>query len=159
MDGAAGHDVCGDQLDQRAEQPRDVAQPFGELAAIDIKAAAGVDLGLPVERDMIAEFGDGDVGEEACVHHAARDRQVGHRRLHHGLALPARAGGPHVAFHLEVAGHIDQHLSDASADFAQLGTAELLANAGRHVDDVAARELERQLAALLLLGLNRVGRL
>jgi hypothetical protein len=50
VDHAAGHHVASNQLTERLEQPRDVAEPFGELAAIDIDAAAGIDLGLPVER-------------------------------------------------------------------------------------------------------------
>jgi hypothetical protein len=89
MDHATGHHVPGDQLAERAQQPGEVAEPFGKLTAIDVDAAAGVDIGLPIERKMVAELRRGDVREEACSRHAARDRQLGHRRLHHRLALAA----------------------------------------------------------------------
>lgn len=64
MDHVAGHHVSRDQLTERLEQPGDVAEPLGQLAAIDIDAAAGIDLGLPVERKMVAELGDGDMREQ-----------------------------------------------------------------------------------------------
>jgi signal transduction histidine kinase len=89
--------MLADQLTERVQQPRDVAEPFGELAAIDVDTLACIDLGLPVERQVIAELGDGDVREDACIHHAARNGQLRHRRLHHRLALAARAGGTNVA--------------------------------------------------------------
>ena len=57
------------------------------------------------------------------------------------------------------AGYVAQHLGDGLAHLAQLGPAAGLAHAGRHVHDVAAWKLGRQLAALLLLGLHVLGRL
>ena len=89
VDHATSHDVRCDQFDERGEQPGDVAEPFGELAAIDVETATGADLGQPVQWNMIAEFADHDVAEETRVDHAARDRQLRHRRLHHRFALPA----------------------------------------------------------------------
>jgi hypothetical protein len=64
---AAGHHVAGDQLAEGLEQPGEMAEPFGKLAAIDIDAAANIDLGVPVERKMVAELGCGDVREEDCL--------------------------------------------------------------------------------------------
>lgn len=89
MNDAASHHVCGDPFDERAQQPCDVTEPLGELSAVKIEPAARVDLDLTIQRKMIAELGDRDVGEEAGVHHAARDRQLRHRRLNHGLAFAA----------------------------------------------------------------------
>ena len=37
VDDAARHDVCGDKLNERAQEPCDMPEPFGELAAIDIE--------------------------------------------------------------------------------------------------------------------------
>ena len=96
---AAGHHVRGNQLDQRAQQPCDVAEPFGQLSAIEIEAAAGVNFDLAIERKMVAGLPDRDVGEEVRIHHAARDRQLRHRRLHHRrtwrMSTPdARGGSP-----------------------------------------------------------------
>ena len=143
MDHLPGHDVRGDQLGERAQQPCEVAEPLGELAAVDVETAAGVDLGLPVERKVVAELGDGDVREEARPRHATRDRQIGHRRLHHRLAFAARAGRPHVAHDLEAAGDVLEHLGHALADLAQLGAAAGFADAGRRMHNVPARQLGR----------------
>jgi predicted NodU family carbamoyl transferase len=115
----------------------------GKLTAIDVDATAGIDLGLPIERKMVAELGRRDVCEEARSSHAARDRQLGHRRLHHRLAFAARAGGSDVANDLEAAGYVLQHLSHALADLAQLGAAAGFAHVGRRMHDVAARQLGR----------------
>ena len=48
MDHTADHDMLGDQLTQRAQPARRGGPATGELASVDVKAAAGVDLGLPV---------------------------------------------------------------------------------------------------------------
>ena len=143
VDDAARHDVRGDQLDQRAQQPRDVAEPFGELAAIEIEAAARVDLGLPIERKMVAELGDRDVGEEARHRPCRAGSAAPASAPAPWLALAARAGRAHVADHLEAAGDVVEHLGDALADRAQLGAAAGLADVRRHVHDVAARQLGR----------------
>jgi hypothetical protein len=81
VDHAAGHHVPSDQLTDGLEQPGDVAEPFGKLAAVDIDTAAGIDLSPPVERKMMGELGGGDMREEACARHAARDRQLGHEHV------------------------------------------------------------------------------
>jgi hypothetical protein len=49
---AAHHDMFGNQLDQRSQQPSDMAEPFGKLAAIDIETGSRVDLGLPIQLSM-----------------------------------------------------------------------------------------------------------
>ena len=104
MDRTAAHHVLGYQLIERAQQPGEMAEPFGKLTSIDVDATTGMDRGLAIEQKLVAELGDGDVDEEARPRHAARDRQIGQRRLHHGLAFAARAGGLHVAHDLEAAG-------------------------------------------------------
>ena len=48
MDHTADHDMLGDQLTQRAQQPGEVAEPFGKLTSVDVNATTGIDLGLPV---------------------------------------------------------------------------------------------------------------
>ena len=57
--------MSGDQLTEGLEQPSEMAKPFGKLSSIDLNAAAGIDLGLPIEREMIAELGGRDMREEA----------------------------------------------------------------------------------------------
>jgi len=156
MDHAAGRDVACDQLDERSEQPGDVAEPFGKLAAVDVEAAAGADSGEAIERNVIAELADHDEGEETGIDHAARNGQVRHRRLLHRFALPARARRAHVAVDLEVAGHVAKHFSDALAHVAQIGAAAALADIGRLVNDIAARKLCWQLAVLPFCGRCRL---
>lgn len=61
LHGSAGHDVRRDQFDVRNNEPSDMAEPFGELASINIEAAAGTDLSQPIQWNMIAKFADHDV--------------------------------------------------------------------------------------------------
>ncbi len=138
VDDAPRHHVFRYSLDQRTQQPRDVPEPLGELAAIDVEPRSRVNLGLPIERKMVAKLRHHDVGEETRVDHAARNRQIGHRCLHHGLALSARAGRPHVTVHLEARRDVGQHLGDSLAHRAQLGPAAGFAHAWRRMHDVAA---------------------
>lgn len=156
VDHVARHHVLRDQLDQRMQKPRDRPEPFGELAAIDIEPQARVDLGLPVERQVVARLRNQDVGEEARIDHAARDRQLGHWCLHHRLALPARARRAHVAIHFEVAGHVAENLGNALAHIAQIGATTAFADIGRAVRDIATPKLRRQLPALLSFGRIRL---
>jgi hypothetical protein len=58
MDHATRHHVLGDQLTGGLEQPGEVAEPIGRLTAIDVDAAAGIDLCLAIERKMVAELLD-----------------------------------------------------------------------------------------------------
>ena len=63
-----------------------------------------------------------------------------------------------MAVDLEVAGHVAKHFGDALAHVAQIGAATALADIGWSVNDIAARKLLRQLAALLFLALRALGR-
>ena len=58
-----------------------------------------------------------------------------------------------------MAGHVAKHLGDAFAHITQIGAAAALADIGWSVNDIATRELGRQLATLLLFGLRVFGRL
>src|SRR5258706_1904043 len=65
-----------------------------------------------------------------------------------------RPGGAHLADDREARRHVGQNLGDALADLAQLAATAGLADTGRQVHHVAACQLGRQLAALLLLRLR-----
>jgi hypothetical protein len=131
--------------------PRMEGQAPRRIRRAGAQSCGDRDLCLPVERKVIAELGRRDVCEEARAGHAARDRQLGHWRLHHRLAFATRAGRTHVAHHFEATGDVLQHFSDVFANGAQLGAAAGLAHAGRRMHDVAARQLRRQLATLVLV--------
>ncbi len=62
-----------------------------------------------------------------------------------------------MAVHLEAPRDVGKHLGGALAHRAQLGATAGFAHARRHVHDVATRQLGRQLAALLFLGLRSRG--
>ena len=51
-------DVPGEPLLQRLEPPAGAANPVGKGRTVDLDALPGKDLALPVERQMIAVFGD-----------------------------------------------------------------------------------------------------
>ena len=63
-----------------------------------------------------------------------------------------------MAVDLEVPGHVAKHFGHALAHVAQIGAATALADIGWSVNDIAARKLLRQLAALLFLALRVLGR-
>ena len=84
MDHGARHHVLANPVSQRAQQPRRLAHPVGQGGAIEIEAVARVDLGLAIERKMVAVLRDEHVREQAGTGHRARDR---HRR--HGACVIA----------------------------------------------------------------------
>src|SRR5262249_37871986 len=116
-------------------------EPLGELAAIDVEPRSRVNFRLSIKWKVVAKLRHHDVGEEARVDHAARDRQIGHRGLHQGLALGTRAGRPQMRVPLEARRYVAQPLGDSLAPRAQLGPAASLAHAGRRVHDVVAWKL------------------
>ena len=148
MDHGARHHVLANAIGERAQQPRRLAHPVGECAAIEFEAVARVDLGLAVEGKMVGVLRHDHVCEHAGAGHRTRDRHRRHGRLYHRLALGARVGRPHMAHHFEAAGHILQNLGHVLADFAQALEAAARADAGgRLVPLIAARQMLGQLAA------------
>src|SRR5262249_31590849 len=89
VDHASRHHVLAHLFGQRLQQPGRLAHPVGKLRTVEVDALAGVDIGLPIKRDMIAILGDRHVGDHAGVRLPARDWQRRHRGLHHALAFAA----------------------------------------------------------------------
>jgi hypothetical protein len=56
--------VLGEPVLKRLEPPAGSADPVGQGGAVDLDALPGKDLALPVERQVIAVFGDQNVGEQ-----------------------------------------------------------------------------------------------
>ena len=77
VDDAARHHMRGDEIDERPQQPGDVAEPFGELAAGEVEAAARANFGLPIERNVVAELGCRDAREEGRIDHPAWNGRSG----------------------------------------------------------------------------------
>jgi hypothetical protein len=144
MEGDAGADVAGDRPRQRLEQEGRLADPVGERRAFELDPGPGVDGALPVKRSMVAILGHQDMGEEAGARPTALDRQRRERGLGDGLAGPTAHLRPDVDHHLEVRGHILQHLALVAADPAELLAAAGRADAGRLVLDPLARQMGGQ---------------
>ncbi len=60
-----GEDVLGEPRLQRLQPPAGAANPVREGRAIELDALPGEDLALPVERKVIAVFGDQHMGEQS----------------------------------------------------------------------------------------------
>jgi hypothetical protein len=132
------------RLDQRRHQGRGAAHPVGERRAGDLDPLAGVDVGLAVERQVIAVLGAEEVGDEAGTGLAALDRQARRRRLHRGIAGFAGVAGPDMADHPERGGHVLQHLADVLAALAQLAAAAVRADRFGLVAHLLARQVRRR---------------
>jgi transposase len=78
-----------------------VACASGPQRALQVHALAGIDGGLPVERQVIAILGDQHRRQQPGRGQAAFDGQRRHRRLHHALAAPALQRRADVADHGE----------------------------------------------------------
>jgi hypothetical protein len=61
---------------QRLQPPAGAADPVGKGRAVDLDALPGKDLALPVQRQMIAVFGDQDMGEKTGTGEALGDRTL-----------------------------------------------------------------------------------
>ena len=86
---------------------------------IEAHAVAGVDAGQPVQRDVVAVFGDEHVGKQRRPGHAARDRPARCRRLEDRLAGHARQLAPHMPDHHQAGRHVLEWFRHGRADLAQ----------------------------------------
>ena len=140
----AGADMPADRLDQGLEQERHPADPVGQHRAIDLDPGPGIDVALPVQRQVIAVLRHQHMGEQARTRPAPLDRQRRHRRLHDRLASAAAQLRPDVAPPLEERGHVFEHLALVLADPAEHRAAAARAGAGRRVHHVLARQMVGQ---------------
>lgn len=143
MQGATAHDVAGERVDQRFEQRCRASYPVGHGGAREVDAFAGIDLRLPVKRQVIGILGDEHVGEEPGAGPAALDRHAGQRRLDDAVAGSAAELGADVPDDPERGGHIVQLLGDILADPAHR-TAAIRADAGGLVHDLVPRQVVGQ---------------
>ena len=137
----AGEDMGAERVDERRHQRRGAADPVGHGRAGDLHALAGVDVGLAIERKMVAVLGAEHVGDEAGPGLAALDRQARRRRLHRGVAVAAGVAGPDVADDAERRRHVLQHLGDVLAALAERAAAAIRADRRRLVAHLLARQM------------------
>ena len=108
---------------QRLQPPDGAANPVGERRAVQLDTVPGEDLALPVERKVIAIFGDQDMSEKAGRGHALGDRPLRGRRLMNGAAGPAAIAWPADADDTKPRRHMIEHLADGLADQVQFAAA------------------------------------
>ena len=125
------------------------ADPVRQRRAIELDALAGVDLRLPIERQVIGIFGDQHLGDGRLGRQSALDQPRRRRRLH-DLVLAGSAGvfGPPRDDHPELRRHHVEPLAPVLADPVQIAPA---AGAGLVVDiddDLDPRQMRRQRAAV-----------
>ena len=119
VDAFGREDVLADLIDQRHQRRRARADPVGQRRGVEIDAFVGIDVALPVERQMRPVLGEQDLGQELRSGAAARDRMRGRRRLRDGLAFAAGELLAHVLDHLPLRRHVLQRLGDVLAQLPQ----------------------------------------
>ena len=131
----------------RWKQARPAQLP--RVAAVEPDALAGVDPGLAVERQMVAELRDDDLGDQRLGRQPARHDMLGRMRLHHrpraaaaGILRAARHQHPQLRRH-----HVEP-LGDVLADLRHLAAAAGAERARGLDHPLDPRQMRRQLAAV-----------
>jgi hypothetical protein len=130
-----------DGLDQGREQKGHPADPVGHHRAIDLDPGPGIDVALPMQRQMIAVLRHQHMGEQGRAWTAPFDRQRRHRRLHDRLASATAQLRPDVHHPFEERRHVFQHLALILADPAEHRPAAARAGTGRGMHHVLARQM------------------
>ena len=144
-----------------AEQPGGTSNPIRQSRAVELHALAAVDLGLPVEREMVCVLAHDDVGDRRFRWQAALDQPRRRRGLHYALLAGATGVlGPAGDQHPELGGDDVQPLGDILTDAVQLARAAgacLALDIDHHLH---AGQVRRQGAPVgaALLSLLRAGR-
>src|SRR5258708_25515185 len=86
--------MLGQSCLQRLQPPASAADPVCQGRAIDLDILSGEDLALPVKRQVIAVFGDQDMGEKAGSGEAFGDRTLWGGHLVDGPPPPAAIAPP-----------------------------------------------------------------
>jgi hypothetical protein len=121
-------DVARDRFHQGHQRGRAGADPVGQCGDIEIDALLGVDLDLPVERQMRPVLGRKDLGQQLRPGAAAGDRVRRRRRLGDGLAFATGELLAHVLDDLPLRRDVLQGVGDVLAQLPQRPAA---AGAGR----------------------------
>jgi len=144
MDFIGGKNMRADGGHDRIEQPGGLADPVAQRGTIKLQAVAGINLALPIERQVIAIFRDQQMRQHGGSGAAPRRRHRRCGRLGNGITGAAGIFGPHVADHLEVARHVIQHLGHVLAQLAH-ATAAGRADAGAITLGLMQHLLARQM--------------
>lgn len=138
------------------------ADPVAQCRAIDDEPIACEDLRLPIERHMVGVFRHDHIGDERFGRDAAFDQARRRRRLDHTsdsvgarlLAMPAGVFQPPRYEHAQLRRNLVEPLGALFADLMQLAAT---ARARLRIwldDDLLARQMRRQMAAIGTVSLD-----
>jgi hypothetical protein len=131
-----------DQLDERCQRGAARPNPVGQGRHIQLDASAGVDVTLPIERLMLAEFGIEDHRQHARSGTGAGNDMERRRGLSDFLARSAGEFLPHRLNHLPLTRNDFQCLGDILAELRQ-PTAAGRAGARSRDNDSFTRQIGR----------------
>jgi hypothetical protein len=101
---------------QALQPPDGAANPVGEGRAIELDALPREDLALPIERKVIAIFGDQHMSEQGWGRQALGDRPLRSRSLMDRAASPAAIAWPADLDDPQPGGDMVEHLADRLTD-------------------------------------------
>ena len=141
--------VVGDRLQMEAGP----AGPVAKRRPIKPDALPGVDVRLPVERQMVAEFGDDDLGDQAFRRQAAGHHMFRRVCLHDRTrATPAGVFRPPGDKHAQLRRDHVEALRDIFADLRHRAAAARAKGAFRLDHALHPRQVRGQMAAIAVAG-------
>ena len=140
--------MLGEPLLRRLQPPSGTTDPVGQRRAIQLDAVAGEDLALPIERKVIAIFGDQDMSEEASTGEALGDWSFGSRRLMDRAASTAAIARPAKAYNAQTGRDMVEHLAHCLADHMQHAATTRTGIVFYIEPDVFVRQMRRKTRAL-----------
>jgi hypothetical protein len=135
-----GKHVAPERVHQRLYQERYAAQPARQGGAFQLDTHPRINLRLPVERQRVGKFADGDMRQQCGPRQAAVNRPDRRGHLRNPLTACATELRPDMANHLEPGRHILQHFRHVLADPLH-GCAAVGAGRIRRMDDRLARQV------------------
>jgi hypothetical protein len=133
----------------RPQHEGSAADPIGQGRAVKVEALAGINLRLPVQRQVIGIFGHEHLRDRRLGWQSALDQPRRCWRLHHHvLASPAGVSGPTNDKHPELSRHDVEPLTCILADPMQrvaAARAGMVIDIDHHLD---ARQMRRQRSAV-----------
>lgn len=155
------HHVGTHGIHQRTHHSRGLAEPAGQVGAVEFGTGAAADLDLTIQRKMVGEFCHGHVSSQSRCCQAALNGQAGSRGRRDGLASAAGQLWTHVTDDAGTGRRVVEYFSHILAERGQHAAA-VRTRAGSGVLDNMTRKMRRQRSARRfvpgLVFVRRVGR-
>ena len=147
-------------IGNRLEVEAGASGPITQRDAIQRNPLSGVDLGLPIKRQMIAKLRDDHLGDQRLGRQPARHDMLGSMRLRHGArAATARIFRATGHQHLELRRDHIETLGDVFADHRHRTASARTHRADRFNQPLHGRQVSGQLAAVANARTIRASRL